>query len=81
MSPVLFKIVCYRSHTDAINGSYSINSTLLNQVHTHKHLGVKLSSDLSWKTHVLTVAAKTNKLLGLLKITFGKCSEAIIIKK
>ena len=39
--------------------SYNINSTSLNQVHTHKHLGVILSSDLSWKMH------------GLLKRTFG----------
>ena len=58
--------------------SYNINSTSLNQVHTHKHLGVIPSSDLSWKMHVLTVAAKANKILGLLKRTFGKCSEAII---
>ena len=28
--------------------------------------------------HVLTVAAKANKIFGLLKRTFGKCSEAII---
>jgi len=61
--------------------SYNINSTSLNQVHTHKHLGVILSSDLSWKMHVvLTVAAKANKILGLLKCTFGKCSEAIITR-
>ena len=58
--------------------SYNINSTSLNQVHPHKHLGVILSSDLSWKMDVLTVAAKANKILGLLKRTFGKCSEAII---
>ena len=52
--------------------SYNINSTSLN------HLGVILSSDLSLKMHVLTVAARANKILGLLKRTFGKCSEAII---
>ena len=59
--------------------SYNINSIPLEQVKTHKHLGVIISSDLSWKPHVLSVAAKANKILGLLKDTFGKCSEAITI--
>ena len=30
------------------------------------------------KSHPLTVAVKANKILGLLKPTFGKCSEAMI---
>lgn len=30
------------------------------------------------KSHVLTLAVKANKILGLLKPTFGKCSEAMI---
>ena len=33
---------------------------------------------VSWKHHVLAIAAKANKILGLLKHTFGRCSEAII---
>ena len=33
---------------------------------------------LSWKMHVLTVAVKANKILVLLKCTFGKWSEAMI---
>ena len=44
-----------------------------------KHLGVTFSSDLTWKHHVLlAIAAKANRILGLLKRTFGRCSEAII---
>ena len=34
-------------------------------------------SDLSWKSHVLSVAAKANRVLGLLKRTFGRRPEAI----
>ena len=56
--------------------SYNINSTPLIKVSSHKHLGVTLSCDLSWKSHVLSVAAKANRVLGLLKRTFGRCSEA-----
>ena len=57
--------------------SYNINSTPLMKVSSHKQLGVTLSCDLSWKSHVLSVAAKANRVLGLLKRTFGRCSEAI----
>ena len=57
--------------------SYNINSVPLTEVSSHKHLGVTLSSDLSWKSHVLSVAAKANPILGLLKRTFGRFSEAI----
>ena len=57
--------------------SYNINSTPLMKVSSPKHLGVTLSCDLSWKSHVLSVAAKANRVLGLLKRTFGRCSEAI----
>ena len=67
-----------RSKTPTLR-SYTINSALLlNRVGTHEHLGVILSSNLSWKMHVLTVAAKANKILVLLKCTFGKWSEAMI---
>ena len=44
---------------------------------THKHLGVVLSDDLSWKPHVLSVVARSNRLLGLLKRTFGSHSKAL----
>ena len=57
--------------------NYTINSKLLTQVSTHKHLGVVLSSDLSWKPHVLSVVARSNRLLGLLKRTFGSRSKAL----
>ena len=74
------KCKCMRITRSKVNGqcSYSINSLPLKQVVTHKHLGVTFSSDLSSKDHVLTIAAKANKILGLLKRTFGRCSEAII---
>ena len=74
------KCKCMRITRSRVNGqcSYSVNSLPLEQVVTHKHLGVTFSSDLSWKHNVLAIAAKANRILGLLKRTFGRCSEAII---
>ena len=61
----------------AVNCSFNINSIPLTKVSSHKHLGVTLSSDLSWKSRVPSVAEKADHILGLLKRTFGRCSEAI----
>ena len=48
------------------------------QVSTHKHLGVVLSDDLSCKPHILSTVARSNRLLGLLKRTFGLHHEALL---
>ena len=42
--------------------NYTINSKLLTQVFTHKHLGVVLSDDLSWKPRILSDVARSNGL-------------------
>ena len=61
----------------AVNCPYNSNSVPLTKVSSHKHLGGTLSRNLSWKSHVPSVTAKANRILGLLKRTFGRCSEAI----
>ena len=45
--------------------NYSIDNKPNDQVSTHKHLGVVLSDDLSWKPHILFTVARSNRLLGL----------------
>ena len=74
------KCKCMRITRSKLYGqcSYPINSLPLEQVVTLKHLSVIFSSDLSWKHHVLAIAAKANKILNLHKRTFGRCSAAII---
>ena len=59
--------------------NYSIDNKPLSQVSTHKHLGVILSEDLSWKSHILSITARANRLLGLLKRTFGIHSKALLV--
>ena len=39
----------------------SCNNTILETVEKHKHLGVELSTDLSWKDHITTISENAGK--------------------
>ena len=55
-----------RIHRNA--AQLSLHGTQLDNVNTHRHLGVVLSSDLRWTAHVETsILAKVTPLLGVLK--------------
>ena len=46
-----------------------MNSKKLSRVHEEKDLGVLINDNLSWNNHVYVIAAKGNKMLGMLKRT------------
>lgn len=46
---------------------YSINNTTVSQAASYKYLGVHLTPNLSWNTHVTAVCAKASKSLGYLR--------------
>ena len=48
---------------------YTIDGTALTRVSEEKELRVIITSTLSWDSHIHTITAKANKLLGLLKRT------------
>ena len=47
----------------------------LQKVETFKYLGVLISQDMSWSSHVQTTCSKAKKVLGLLYRKFYKCSN------
>ena len=48
---------------------YNLDGTGQTRVSEEKDLGVVITSTLSWDSHIHTITAKANKLLGLLKRT------------
>ena len=50
-----------------IHASYILEGTDLENVESIKYLGVKISSDLRWNTHVSNVCTKANRTIGFLK--------------
>ena len=49
--------------------SYNLSENSLNVVNQSKYLGVTIQSDLKWKSHVLNISAKANRILSLLRRT------------
>ena len=54
----------------------SVNGTILEVVPTFKYLGVLLSSDLSWSSHIQGVCNKARKILGLLYRRYYQYSDS-----
>ena len=62
-----------------IQFAYTLHNTVLDTVPSHKYLGVHLSADLRWNTHVSSVRAKANRALGFLRRNLSRCNTNIKI--
>ena len=63
------KVLTVTRKKTAIAFDYTLDGTALTCVSEEKDLGVITTSTLSWDSHIHTITAKANKLLGLLKRT------------
>ena len=52
-----------------LNFIYKLDNVELERVSTEKDVGVSITNSLTWNTHIHSITAKANKLLGLLKRT------------
>ena len=52
-----------------LNFIYKLDNVELEHVSTEKDVGVNITNSLTWNTHIHSITAKANKLLGLLKRT------------
>ena len=62
-----------RKRIKKIHASYILEGTDLENVENIKYLGVTITSDLRWNTHVSNVCTKANRTLGFLKRNLQSC--------
>ncbi|XP_072048856.1 uncharacterized protein [Amphiura filiformis] len=59
-----------------VTKNYKMGHHILEEVKHHPYLGVELSNDLKWSTHINQTVTKANKTLGLLKRNIYYCNNS-----
>ena len=60
-----------------IYASYTLGGTDPENVERVKYLGVTITSDLRWNTHVSNVCTKANRTLGFLRRNSYSCPQGV----
>ena len=66
-----------RKRIKKIHASYTLAGTNLENVESIKYLGVTITSDLRWNTHVSNVCTKANRTLGFLRRNLYSCPQEV----
>ena len=66
-----------RKRIKKIHASYTLEGTDLENVESIKYLGVTITSDLRWNTHVSNVCTKANRILGFLRRNLYSCPQQV----
>lgn len=56
---------------------YHLNNVLLDSVSSYKYLGVHISSNLPWDTHISHVVCNANRMLGYFRRNFAKSPSSL----
>ena len=57
--------------------SYTLEGTVLENVDNIKYLGVTITCDLRWNTHISNICTKANRTLGFLRRTLFSCPQDV----
>ena len=63
--------------THKIKASYTLEGTVLENVERVKYIGVTITSDLKWNTHIINVCTKANRTLGFLRRNMYSCPQDV----
>ena len=75
------KMMVISRKTNPYSQPLFLNGVALDQVESFKYLGVHISHDLTWSTHIGKICGKARQTLGLLYRQFyGKCDSRSLLK-
>ena len=60
-----------------IQASYTLEGTVLENVESIKYLGVTITSDLKWNSHIRNVCSKANRTHGFLRRNLFSCPQVV----
>ena len=66
-----------RKRIKKIHASYTHEGTALENVESIKYLGVTITNDLRWNTHVSNICTKANRTLGFLRRNLYSCPQEV----
>ena len=66
-----------RKHLNKIHASYTLEGTVLKNVNNIKYLGVTITNDLKWNTHISKIGIKANRTLGFFRRTLFSCPQDV----
>ena len=66
-----------RKHLNKIQASYTLEGTVFENVDNIKYLGVTITNDLKWNTHISNTCTKANRNLGFLRRTLFSCPQNV----
>ncbi|XP_072142509.1 probable RNA-directed DNA polymerase from transposon X-element isoform X3 [Dermacentor andersoni] len=67
LNPNKCKVVVFSRRRNPLAYPYTINNVDVETAQSYKYLGVTLTNDLTWSTHITNVISSANKSLGFLK--------------
>ena len=78
-NPSKCNVICIMPNKQrkVLTSSYFLNGQTLETTSASKYLGITISSDLSWPTHVEDVAARWNRTVGSLRRNFRECTPKV----
>ena len=66
-----------RKHLNIIQAPYTLEVTALENVDNIKCLGVTITNDLKWNTHISNICTKANRTLGFFRRTLFSCPHNV----